>query len=74
MIYRRCHIHKDDIIKPQGLHIVLTESFHGVPGRERKGHHENTWLEQHENPLAPRFYFINRELKNHDEVHDDDVC
>ena len=31
-----CHILKDDIIKPQGLHIVLTKSFHGVPGTERQ--------------------------------------
>ena len=54
-----CHILKDDIIKPQGLHIVLTGSFHAVRGKERKGRHENTCLEQHGNPLALRFYFIN---------------
>ena len=53
-----CHILKDDIIKPQGLHIVLTGSFHAVRGKERKGRHENTCLEQHENPLALTFYFI----------------
>lgn len=58
-INRWCHIHGDDIIKPQGLHIVLTESFHGVPEkREKYTWLENTWLEQHENPLALRFYFI----------------